>query len=454
MTVSSLDGRTASPRSRVDTAREVVALAAAFLMAFPIDVGGRVYVGEIVLILALPWLALSRRRDRRVRLPVWLLVLGGLWLAGQVISDLLADSAPPDSMRAWSKIVLALMDLAALSLLLNSDRVIRIAVLGLCAGLLAVGVINPTADTMGDPWKWLYGYPVTLLLVLSTTVGPIARHPRVTVALILGTSVASLVFDFRSLALTSCLAAIVLIARSFALNHGMPDESRIRMSRRFGIAALIGGGLLLVQAYSFAAGNGLLGPDAQHRYEVQAGSALGLLVGGRVEILFSAQAFADAPVFGHGAYAQDFAYLGLLADRLDALGYPVSVPADARIPTHSYLMGSAVEAGLLGFVFWLATAIAVVRWLWTGFAVRSALTALSVFMSMQLLWDIFFSPFDGYERIKFALAITVALYIAQHGIAQLPGLVRRKPLDNDWLHQRRSPDATVLLRGSDGAVAE
>jgi hypothetical protein len=407
----------ARSRSRQGFAGEAVAFVATTLLGFDIDLGGRVFIGEFVLILVLPWILLVRRDQPGIKVPVAILVLGGLWLASQLIADLLADSASQDAIRAWSKIVLALVDVIALSLLLNSARVARFAVLGLCAGLLLAGAISPPAGADFDPWKWEYGYPITVLVVLCTTIEPIAKHRVVSVALILGIGVANLLFGFRSLGLTCTLAAIVLAVRLTAMNRGVPDWTRVRRARVLGIAALLLGGLLFVQAYGFAAGNGLLGPENRLKYEQEAGGALGLLVGGRVEILVSAQAFADSPLFGHGAYAQDFAYVDLLADRLQALGYPVSVPEDGRIPTHSYLLGSAVEAGVLGLLFWLAIATAGFRWLWMSFSASSPITALSVFLLMQLLWDVFFSPFNGAARVSFALTLAVALYVVQLGSA-------------------------------------
>ena len=63
----------------------------------------------------------------------------------------------------------------------------------------------------------------------------------------------------------------------------------------FAVLALAMVGTL--QLYDVAASEGWLGADAQAKYLQQSG-ALGVLVGGRSEVLVSSQAVIDSPILG------------------------------------------------------------------------------------------------------------------------------------------------------------
>ena len=78
----------------------------------------------------------------------------------------------------------------------------------------------------------------------------------------------------------------------------------------------------ILQGYDIAASHGWLGAGAQTKYVEQSGS-LGVLVGGRSEVLVSTQAIMDSPILGHGSWAKDFTYVDLLAARLSSAGYEI-----------------------------------------------------------------------------------------------------------------------------------
>jgi O-antigen ligase len=153
-----------------------------------------------------------------------------------------------------------------------------------------------------------------------------------------------------------------------------------------------------------------LGSDAQAKYFSQSGS-LGVLVGGRSEILVSSQAVIDSPMLGHGSWAKDFAYVDLLGDRLSSFGYEMGAGASdlGLIPAHSYIMQSWVWAGLLGGVFWLAI-LAIAVWLLANlYASRVELAPLLTFSTMLLLWNIAFSPYGSSARLLASYGIVLCL---------------------------------------------
>jgi len=87
---------------------------------------------------------------------------------------------------------------------------------------------------------------------------------------------------------------------------------------------------------------------------MQAHGEYGLIVGGRSEILVSAQAIMDSPILGHGSWAKNEEYAAMLNYLRESMGYVAQGKHESGlIPTHSHIFGAWVEAGILGAVFWL-----------------------------------------------------------------------------------------------------
>jgi hypothetical protein len=205
--------------------------------------------------------------------------------------------------------------------------------------------------------------------------------------------------------------------------------------------AFYGGSALVVfVGLNAAAAANLLGDAARTKYDDQAGvivgpsplpgsspvagaspvagsspaaglNPIGVIAGGRAEILTSPRAILDSPILGHGSWAKDPKYVELQRQGLIELGVPNgNAPTDPYlIPTHSYLLGSWVWAGLGGGLFWLAVA-ALALWLMANlFAVRLALHPLIVFSTTLMLWNIAFSPYGNTQRLFATFSIAVCV---------------------------------------------
>src|SRR5207249_4985632 len=102
------------------------------------------------------------------------------------------------------------------------------------------------------------------------------------------------------------------------------------------------------------------GAPAAQKYREESAGRFGVLLGGRPELFASSIAIADSPLIGHGSWPKDPKYTNDLLSVLSRNGYQpgggllYSIQhSDYLIPTHSFLFGAWVEAGLLGAVFWL-----------------------------------------------------------------------------------------------------
>lgn len=368
---------------------------------------GRVIVVEIAMVLLLPWL--WNDRDR-IAVPRWLLVIWAGWAISQVVSDIVIGSAFPDLARGWAKIAFTITNLLAVAVLASTDGRARLFGIGLAVGAVAGVIFNPTEAQIADPWKYVVAGSMGFALGAVVADRRLARRAWVGIAAFAVFGVVNLALGVRSLAAIALITCVILAADAWwgSRDPGVPSGRRLIV---LATVIVITMGALLV-GYGAAASQGLLGANAQAKYQSQVGGAFGLLLGGRTEILGSSQAIADSPILGHGSWAKDPKYGILMNERLEALGYPVfPLAADGLIPTHSFLFGAWVEAGILGAVFWVGVAFIAIRALLRLLGRRLAIAPLVIYAGLLLLWNIPFSPYSNLERISVPFAIVLCLSV-------------------------------------------
>jgi O-antigen ligase len=72
---------------------------------------------------------------------------------------------------------------------------------------------------------------------------------------------------------------------------------------------------------------------------------------------------------------------------------------EGYIPTHSFILGAWVSAGILGALFWAGVWILVIRSMMRVYPDSIALLPLASFAAFSLLWNILFSPLGAEERM-------------------------------------------------------
>jgi hypothetical protein len=170
--------------------------------------------------------------------------------------------------------------------------------------------------------------------------------------------------------------------------------------------------------YVTAVESGWLGDQAQSKYETQASGDLGLLLGGRSEMLISTLAIADSPILGHGSWARDFHYVELYVTLLESSGAViVGDPYESDlIPTHSHLFGAWVEAGIFGASFWAFIIVIIMVAAYRCLKVENIPTSFVAFFLFLLLWDVLFSPFGADQRFIEASRICLAIWVFRQPI--------------------------------------
>jgi hypothetical protein len=388
---------------------DALAFALPLLLPVEVAIGGRLFASEIVLLFALPVLIdVARRRGAR-RVSPQVILLGTLWLLGQVVTDIYRLTPAIDYSRGWSKIIVLLVNFAALSLLVDGRwRRVSLFALGLACGELLQFHFSPSVYAAAEPWKFGIGAPITLAGVWLAAHPAVYRKMFASGGILGGLAFVNLQQGFRSMAGICFLAALYTVI-SRRRQEALGAATLARRSLAI-IAVSVSGGAIFVTAYQRAASAGLLGQSAAAKYALQH-TGRGTLLGGRPEILASTHAIRDAPVIGHGSWAKDPTYAMALKANLEQAGYRGSaqMPETALIPTHSYLLGAWVEAGVLGAVFWLFTiALALIALVRLSHLADHRIP-LVAFIAASFLWNVLFSPFGAEQRLMAAYSILTFL---------------------------------------------
>jgi hypothetical protein len=422
------------------TALDVWAFALPALSFVQVVIVGRLILSEILAAALLPWLL--RSRDR-LRPPTWLIVLLGVWFASQILTDVVVGSAFSDWIRGWAAIAFTIIDLLAILTLAATPRRARIFAGGIAAGSALAYFFEPTLLMVADPWKFAFAASIGFTLAAGLSGAWAARRLWLVIAAFATFGVINAVlFGYRS------MSGVALLTAAYLLLIGLLGRHRW-LAASSPTRAIVGGGLFAASALlvfvglNTAAAANLLGDAARAKFEAQSGEVgpsvapggsvaagasippsasvapgasapanpLGVITGGRAEFLASTQAILDSPILGHGSWARGPKYVEMQHQKLIEMGVPRgNLPTDPTlIPTHSYLLGSWVWAGVAGGIVWLAVA-AVVLWVIASLhATRLEFSPLIVFAGSLLLWSIAFSPYSNTERIYAMFAIVVCL---------------------------------------------
>ncbi|TCP87592.1 hypothetical protein C8J42_10953 [Sphingomonas sp. PP-CE-1A-559] len=343
-----------------------------------------------------------------------------LWFFGLAISDWYNGSAVVDFARGWSRLILLGVNIAMIWLLCRGSAKL-ISYYTICSGLASVLGALTSSDpyTMGDPWK--FGAGAGLITVAAGLTGiPYFRDgvrkylPEIFVLVL---SVVSLLLNSRTMFAIGALSAGYSLLARWILRHR-------RSISKLGFAGIFLSGVIfaqvIVSAYEYSASEGILGDTARQKYLMQTNNDAGLLLSGRSESLVSLEAIGDSPILGHGSWAKDPYYTIVYYVKQRQLG--LDVPAnwkdvgfetDYFIQSHSHLLGSWVEAGILSVPFWGWTLILAFSSLYGVVARRDQPNVMIITMALILIWDVLFSPFSAQARITKALQIVVLVLSQQ-----------------------------------------
>lgn len=396
---------------------DAIVFVAPLLSFVELNVIGRLYLTDFILVALLPILLFRHGRRLTTKLPRTFIGLLLLWLFGQVVSDIFRGTDFKDYARGWAMIFFTLLNFCTLYLLCaGKGRRLVLFTTGAAFGQLAGYLISPTAYSLGEPWKFGYGSGVSLLLVLcSIGMGQRLSSRALPAAMLLFVAALNIYMGYRSLGGIAFLAGCYTISQA---RHRLNSPAARARPRRIVALAVIAavGTLGVLRSYEFAAQAGWLGASAQQKYDMQAAGDYGLLIGGRSEIMVSMRAVVESPLIGHGSWARDCRYAALYRELKTDAGYFVGGEADdCLIPTHSHVMGAWVQAGVLGAILWMWVLMLPARALAHLYRAYDPLTPLVALIALLLFWDILFSPFGGGRRFMTSFYIVLLMSYVPSG---------------------------------------
>lgn len=398
-----------------------------------VNLVGRLLLPEAVLAALFPFAIFFHGRRLLEKGPATVIALAMLWLLFQVLTDLVRNTPFEDFSRGWSKIVFFTINFCALYLLIDNRQARLVAVLlGYVLSVFLRYFVDPSEYMSDDPWKFGLGFAagVGLLVLLRGK----KDHGALAVPAVAMMVLAGFVMSegARSMGAICLATSIYMFTQMFLARK---RSKRLKFSLLRAVFILVGGTMLamaLQEVYSYAALEGMFGSEAREKYVAQSRGQYGILLGGRTEIYASSQAVADSPILGHGSWAKDRKYVLILLE-LRRLGYDLddSILRSDLIPTHSHLMGAWVEAGIGGIVLWLWTLGLTLRVLTSLYLVRHPLAPVAVFIAINLLWDVLFSPFGHERRIIVDISLIVLLF------------ARDQILSGRWVGSKKNPHEAV-----------
>jgi hypothetical protein len=379
------------------------------------EVGGVLYATDVCLLLALPFVV-ERRAWLKIRTARTFLLLGLLWLASQVVTDIVRQSPFEDYSRGWSKILLTLTHFAAIALLIRqSQKRLILYGMGLGVGGILTFFIAPGIYAEGDPWKFGVGTPISILLcLLAGTISPKSRVAAV--ATLLSVGGLNLFLGFRAMGVICALAAVYTYLK---LSPPLAEAASRKAQTVLTVAILAVGAWGVSAVYGYGAQHGWLGEEAREKYAVQSSGSGGILLGGRSDLLASSAAIWDSPLLGHGSWAKDPYYGALLVNSMQDLGYenPTSGLEEDLIPSHSYFFGAWVESGIVGAVFWGWILCFTARVLFRASG-REPLFPFFAFAGTLVLWNVLFSPYGADGRFTATYFVYAIMFLTLHTRAQ------------------------------------
>lgn len=266
------------------------------------------------------------------------------------------------------------------------------------AGFLVGNVIYFESASFENSWKFAFAIPVSILVL--AVIGRLGAPKLGTFLTISGLATLCFVYDYRStggmLLFTALLAAMPDRTRE-------ADRQRRRAVRDVIVLAAIGAVAYAVFTQAMAVG--LLGDRAQQRFETQTRQGTqSLLLSARTEWRVSLRFMRDHPA-GFGVAMRPSAADRVLAAqvaygsaRFDGTGYFEDRALGERVDLHSSIASMWFHFGIPGFAVGLSLLGLLAREVGAQLAQLrgpDSYRPLYLFLGLQALWDLVFSPMAG-----------------------------------------------------------
>ena len=366
---------------------------------------GELYVGEAI---AIAYMLFNVTRLRLSSIEKTIAGFALLWATAQLVSDLLNKTVIFDAVKGvFAPLVFAITFIFLMNFAKDKFERIPSLLTGILMGGLIQLLLFPTEYFIFNFWKWGVGGVVLGLFVVYFSFFLREKNDWFLFGALIIFSGITLYFDSRGMAIFPVLAAIAYrryygrkVSTLSSLFAGRWTGFKLLLIALPGLFVINSAASALFSSEAFLSNFSRI---SAAKYRTQATGTYGILLGGRSEVLVSTQAFLDKPLFGHGSWAQDKGgYLDKYSVLIDKFGYSLLEEGSQEdddvsrlIPSHSFLMGALVWAGVLGGLFWLIVLNSALK----IFVGNLNLFPLYYYVGMiGFVWNIFFSPFGADAR--------------------------------------------------------
>jgi hypothetical protein len=379
------------------------------LSAFYVRIIGSLIVGEIIVMLLFLCLIINRQviisyKNKDIRVYTGLLLLAAL---SSIVSALYRELDTTSTLKGFFTILLLIPGLYVFHWLLN-DRPYRIVYY--LAGMIISTILTihyfpefsmyevndylSLEEAMEIQWTYVY-LPYFMFAIAFFY----QKYPKITAFSMIGMGFFLLYGMGRRSFLIFLIASVVLL-----FTGGKNIGKTLTGKKKFIIIILLCiGGLVAKYAYEDLAQRGVLGENAQRKYEMQARTKIGLF-SGRSKLISGLITLTHHPIMGIGTYGntvEDSREITLKFYELTGL-YSDDIYA------HSAMFDWWLCFGILALPFWIYV-LKQCRIFFKNIYAYPQLTAYMLTGVLYLLWDVFFSPFAN--RIGYATILILMLII-------------------------------------------
>ena len=342
-----------------------------------------------------------------------LLVLLLFWFFNQVITDLIVGSDYYDLMRGWMKILMLGVCLISVVCFFNTEgRRLDGFLMALLLVFFSNLFISKYIGNLEGLWKFGLARPVLYLCAMLPVFFVFGYKKMFFVFIFVG-AISVAIFATRSYAMISFLVAFMVVISWLRFRKNW--ASNFQLLNKINITILVSG-FILAAGFGAAISKQLLTfwDDRQaEKIGGQAEAELNYFLSSRPEFISAGKAISDSPLIGHGSWAKDRQYYEYMLAVLEEAGRTIKGEVDPmRIPSHSHILGSWVESGFLGGLFWVVVLFIAVKNATDIGRIVGEYRALVALCSILLIWDIVFSPYGGDRKFINAifLAVPMVLY--------------------------------------------
>lgn len=381
-------------------------------------------------------------------------LFASIWILGCIVTDIYRQSQFDDYIRGMAMILFFIINFSSISAICNwkIERIVFFILMLYVASAISVyyGVsIESKGGFFGDAWKFGYGISFTVIVFIISAFLMKQNYLR-----IIGIILPFLAMSINLYLNARSLAGITAIAAVSNAMVGRPGKVTSPVKVFFVLSICAIGGYLLIQVYKYLAGSGFMGEAAQLKYMLQSNSNLNIILSGRSEVLASVEAIKDSPIFGHGSWARDKKYFELMVVAIEKAGGARNYLVDDLIPSHSHIFGAWVQHGIAGALFWFWVMILSIMAFYRSISKPSFLSGFTAFVSMTMLWNVFFSPFGLEKRvidpaiICYLIMVLNSDNLAAAALGRSRGAMRRLMPGQAW-----RPGAVAGRSGAGGPLA-